>query len=113
MGDAAKHIFDRRLLREIIDQFVIDRRVGGEDEEIFGTAREIEIRDERAHQPRFADAGGEREAERGEVPLKRFDTGIGFPDFSEKRRQIAWRAEIHMRQHIAENAQRQFLRPAQ
>ena len=32
--------------------------------------REVQVADERAHQPRLADAGGQREAERRETPLE-------------------------------------------
>ena len=56
--------------REVSDQLVVDRQVRGKHEEIVQTVRQVEIGDESAHQPCFANACRQREAERRELPLK-------------------------------------------
>ena len=55
---------------EVADELVVDRQVRGEDEEVVDAVGGVEVANERAHEAGFADAGGEGEAERGEVALE-------------------------------------------
>ena len=65
-ADALEHVL-RRVRREVGDQLVVDRQVRRQHEEVVDAVREVQIADERAHQPGLADAGGQREAERTET----------------------------------------------
>ena len=53
----------RRIGGEVGNQFVVDRQVWGEHEEIANALLLMQLGDERAHEPRFAHAGGQGEAE--------------------------------------------------
>jgi len=64
-----------RVRREVGDQLVVDRQVRGEHEEVPDALGLEQVGDERAHQPRLAHARGQREAQRGKVPLEFFDGG--------------------------------------
>jgi hypothetical protein len=66
--DPLQHIFFR-VGREVGFQLFIDRQIRREHEEIIAAMREMQIGDEGAHQPRLADAGREREAQRREVAI--------------------------------------------
>jgi hypothetical protein len=72
LAEALEDVF-WRVRREVADQLVVDRQVGREHEKVPDAALAMEIRDEGAHEPRLANAGGQREAERGEIALERPD----------------------------------------
>ena len=69
LGDALEHVL-RRVGREVGDQLVVDRQVRRQHEEVVDAVRQVQVADERAHQPRLAHAGGEREAERRKLALE-------------------------------------------
>ena len=69
LGDALEHVLGR-VGGEVGDELVVDRQVGGEDEEVADAVRLVEVGDEGAHQPRLAHAGGQREAQRRELALE-------------------------------------------
>ena len=69
LGDAFEHVL-RCVRREVADQLVVDREVRREHEKVLVAIRRVKIADERAHEPRLADAGCQREAKRGEVSLE-------------------------------------------
>ena len=69
LGDALEDVL-RRVRREVGDQLVVDRQVRRQHEEVVDAVRQMQVADERAHQPRLADAGGEREAQRRELALE-------------------------------------------
>ncbi len=67
--DTPEHIF-RRVRREIGDQLVIDGEIGRQHEKVVDAVRQVQVADERPHQPRLAHAGGEREAQRRKLALE-------------------------------------------
>ena len=69
LRDALEHVL-RRVRREVGDQLVVDRQVRRQHEEVVDAVRQVQVGDERAHQPGLADAGGEREAERRKLALE-------------------------------------------
>ncbi|EAA20294.1 hypothetical protein [Plasmodium yoelii yoelii] len=69
LGNALEHVLGR-VAREVRDQLVVDGQVGREHEEVVDAMRQMQVGDERAHEPRLAHAGGEREAQRREVALE-------------------------------------------
>ena len=73
-GDALEDIF-RRVRREIGNELVVNRQVGRHDEKIIDAVREVQVADECAHEPGFADAGGQRETERGNSRSKSVTVG--------------------------------------
>ena len=73
-GDSLEDVL-RRVRREVGDQLVVDRQVGGQHEEVLDLLGPVQIGDERAHQPRLADARGQGETERREVSLEVFTVG--------------------------------------
>ena len=56
--------------REVGNELVVDRQIRGEHEEVADALGQVKVGDECPHQARLADAGCQREAERGEVPLE-------------------------------------------
>jgi len=50
--------------------FVVDRQVRCQDEEVVYPVGEVQVADEGPHEARFADARGERKANRWELPLE-------------------------------------------
>ena len=69
LGDALEDVL-RRVRREVGDQLVVDGQVRRQDEEVSDAVGQVQVGDEGAHQPRLADAGGQREAERRELALE-------------------------------------------
>ncbi|OIQ65588.1 hypothetical protein GALL_528530 [mine drainage metagenome] len=69
LGNALEHVF-RRVAREVGNQLVVDRQVGGQHEEIVDAVRQVQVGDKRPHQTGFADASRERKAQRGKLPLE-------------------------------------------
>jgi hypothetical protein len=59
---ALEHVLGR-VRREVADQLLVDRQVRREHEEVVQPVLGVEVRDERAHQARLADARREREAQ--------------------------------------------------
>ena len=59
-----------RAWRKVGYQIVVDREVRGDDDEVADSMRLVEIRDERAHEPRLAYARRKREAERAEIAVE-------------------------------------------
>ena len=51
-----------RNTREICNQLVVDRQIGGQHKEIIDPMRQVQVRNERPHQARFADPGRQRKA---------------------------------------------------
>jgi hypothetical protein len=74
LGDALEHVL-RRVAREVGDQLVVDRQVGRKHEEVVDAVRQMQVGDERPHQAGFADARGEREAQRRKLTLEVFQCG--------------------------------------
>ncbi len=87
LGDALEDIL-RRVRREVGDQLVVDRQVRRQDEEVVDAVRQVQIADERAHQPRLADAGRQREAERRKLPLEIGDRRKLAADGSQRRVEV-------------------------
>ena len=69
LRDALEDVL-RRVRREVGDQLVVDRQVRRQHEEVVDAVRQVQVADERAHQPRLAHAGGQRKAERRKVALE-------------------------------------------
>ena len=69
LGNALKDVF-RSIRREVGEQLVVDREVGGQHEEVADSLGPGEVGDERAHEPGLADAGGQGKAERWEIAFK-------------------------------------------
>ena len=69
LGDSLEHVLGR-VAREVGNQFVVDRQVGRQHKEVVDAVRQMQVGDERTHQPRLAHAGRQREAQRGEVAFK-------------------------------------------
>ena len=69
LGDALEHVLGR-VGREVGDQLVVDRQVRRQHEEVVDAVRQVQIADERAHQPRLAHARGERKAQRRKLALE-------------------------------------------
>ena len=59
-----------RVGREISDQLVVDCQIRRQHEEVVDAVRQVQIADERTHQPRLAHPGRKRKAKRGEFPLE-------------------------------------------
>jgi hypothetical protein len=77
LGDALEHVLGR-VGREVGDQLVVDRQVGRQHEEVVDAVRQMQVADERAHQPRLAHTRGQREAQRGELALEVLQRGELF-----------------------------------
>ena len=60
LDDAFEHVF-RRVRREIRYPLVLNRQVRRELEKVVDPVRQMKVCDERAHEPRLANAGGQRE----------------------------------------------------
>ena len=69
LGNALEHVL-RRVGREVADQFVVNGQVGCQHEEVLVAIGRIQVADERTHQPRLANARGQREAQGREVALE-------------------------------------------
>ena len=69
LRDALEDVLGR-VAGEIGDELVVDGQVGRQHEEVVDAVRQVQVGDERAHQPRLADASGQREAQRGELAFK-------------------------------------------
>ena len=87
LGDALENIL-RSVGSEVGDQLVVDREVGGQDEEIIHAVGDVQVADEGTHEPRLAHAGGESEAEGGKLALEIGDGGIFATDDRQRRRDI-------------------------
>ena len=69
LRDSLEHVLGR-VAREVGDQLVVDRQVGRQHEEVVDAMRQVQVGNERAHQPCLAHACGQREAQRGELAFK-------------------------------------------
>ena len=74
---------------------------------------QIEIGDKGAHQPRLADTGSQREAQRRKTPLEILDRGIGGAERGERQRGVCALAERDPVQHVGQNFERGGLRRSQ
>ena len=69
LRDPLKHVLGGTR-REVRDQLVVDGEVRCQHEEMAAALGDVQVGDERAHQPGLADPGGEREAQGRELPLE-------------------------------------------
>ena len=112
LGDTLEDVLGR-VGREVSNQLVIDREVRGEHEKVADLFGSEQVRDERAHEPGFADAGGEREAERRKVALEVGDAREFGADHVESLSQVGVLFRFHDLAHAIEDFERVALRLAQ
>src|SRR5690606_2788438 len=102
LGDALKHVL-RGIGREVGDQLVVDGEIRCEYEEVTDAVFEVKVRNERAHEPRLADAGSEGEAKARERVLEVFyrwelrpdDVEHGLEVTAPRLLQLVWLRDLH------------------
>jgi len=99
LGNAPEHVL-WRIAGEIRNQLVVNRQVRREHEKIVDAMRQMEVSDESAHQPRFADTGRQRKAQRGKFTLEVFQRGELRLERGQYRRDIPI-----LRQHLRRGIQ--------
>ncbi|MCY1310081.1 hypothetical protein D9M70_602390 [compost metagenome] len=62
LGNPLEHVL-RRVAREVRDEFVVDRQVGREHEEVVYAVGQMQVGDEGSHQARLAHACCQRKAQ--------------------------------------------------
>lgn len=70
--------------REVGFELVVDCQVGGQNHEVFYAFFRVQIGDHRSHQPGFAHAGGNGEANAGKGMFEVFDGRADFPNQAQR-----------------------------
>ena len=111
-GNALEHVLGAAG-QEILLQLFVNGQIRREDEEMPAAPGDEQPGDDRPHQPRLADAGGERKAQGGEVALELFHRRVSGANRLQPMLEVGVLAQFQPFQQVGQDVQRLALRGAQ
>ena len=112
-AEPPEHVLGVAGVGEVVLQLVVDRLAGRDDEVVSDAALRVEIGDESPHQPRLADARGERERDGRKRPLEVRAGRVERTDALQACRKVAVLRGVDRVADRRQALQRGFLRLAQ